>query len=665
MGCGVYFPFPGAASRRAVRTLRAGCSRPIQIILVRADIRNHSRWCIIGLIDRFRPNVRHLAAEKDVAALLLLLGHRNRGVRDEAGAALHGLAVADPDPFLSLLTTGTPELRRSSAEVLATVPGLDMARLVAALGGNDETVPEVAAILARNGERAQPELLRALGSGQDQIRDGAVLALTMVGPATWPALVPRLRDPSRQVRQGAARVLGETGWKPYSAREAFAQYAALGDWESVAGMGPAAEPFLIDALADPHADVREAAARTLGRCGDSGAVRPLLRLLARDPEEEVREAAAQSLGLLAHPGAVPGLRAAVSDRAHAVRFAAATALGTLGWSPENDDETVAFLIATAQLAALGRLGTVAVPQLVGALGDGNYGIRHGAGETLLALGGVARPALERARTDPDPAVREAAASVLARMGPAPPGGEEETATGPPAVTGDEPFAAVAEPAATLAPSSLGDLVGLLYVGSPAVRLAAARALASMPPERAVPALAGALLDPDPALRGAAVASLGAIATSAAMPLLVDRLADPDDGVRTAAVQALAQAGAAALPSLVAALGRPERDIRAGAARILEREGYPAPSGWEELGLGLGLEDWRGLARFGADAVEPLAALLVHPDPDLRLGAVIALGEIGGDRATHLLRAAGLDPSAAVRHRAALLLQLQPTGVEED
>ncbi len=186
----------------------------------------------------------------------------------------------------------------------------------------------------------------------------------------------------------------------------------------------------------------------------------------------------------------------------------------------------------------------------------------------------------------------------------------------------------------------------------------------MPPDRAVPALAGALLDPDPALREAAVASLGALATSGAMPLLVDRLADPADAVRTAAVQALARAGAAALPSLVAALGRPERDVRTGAARILEREGYTPPSGWEELGLALGLEDWRGLARFGADAVEPLAALLVHPDPDLRLGAVIALGEIGGDRATHLLRSAGSDPSLAVRHRAALLLQLQRTGSEE-
>ena len=184
--------------------------------------------------------------------------------------------------------------------------------------------------------------------------------------------------------------------------------------------------------------MREAGARTLGRCADSGAVRPLLRLLARDPEEEVREAAAQALGLLADPSAVPGLRAAVADRSHTVRFAAATALGSLGWSPASDDEMAALLIATAQWAALGRLGTAAIPRLVRALGDDHYEIRHGAGETLLALGIVARPALERARTDADPAVREEAAALLARMGPAPPGNGEEPADEPPAATAASP-----------------------------------------------------------------------------------------------------------------------------------------------------------------------------------------------------------------------------------
>jgi HEAT repeat protein len=556
------------------------------------------------------------------------------------------------------------------------------------IGGLAEGAPAAADLRARN-EKTLPELLGALASGQDSVRDGAVLALVGMGPAAWPSLVQRLRDPSRRVRFGAARVLEETGWTPPDAREAFAFRTALGDWDAVAGMGDAAVPFLVEAVLDRDPGMREEAARALGRSGDGTAVRPLADLLARDPEEEVREASAAALGMLADPAAVPALRASLADRSHTVRLASATALDGLGWRPANEDETVALLVATAQWSALGSFGAAAAPLLTRALGDDYYGIRRGAGGALLALGAAARPALERARADPDPAIRDEAAALLARMGPAPVGAaeepaaepEEEPATGEERPTEAEPEVeaepeseaevqpetepeteaeAVAElvPPAEPAPPTLDDLAGLLYAGESAERLTAAGALATMPPERAVPALAGTLIDPDPALREAAVASLGVLATPAAMPLLIDRLADTDGCVRGAAVRALASAGLAAVPFLVAALGRPEREVRTGAAGLIVRTGSPSLSDREELDLTLGLEDWRGLARFGADAVEPLAALLVQPDPDLRLGAVIALGEIEGDRATDLIRQAYADPSPAVRNRAALLLHLR-------
>ena len=548
--------------------------------------------------------------------------------------------------------------------MLATVPGLDMARLVAALGEGDETAPDVAALLARNGERALPELLRALGSGQDRVRDGAVLALTLMGPATWPALVPRLRDPSRQVRLGAARVLAETKWKPYTVREAFAFHAALGDWESVAGMGPAAEPFLIDALGDQNSDVREAAARTLGRSGDSGAVRPLLRLLARDPEEEVREAAAQALGLLADPSAVPGLRAAVDDRSHTVRFAAATALGSLGWSPANDDETVALMIATAQWAALGRLGPVAVPRLVRALGDDHYEIRHGAGETLLALGVAARPALERARTDPDPAVRDEAAALLARMGPAPPAAGRRSRRSRPQQRAASPQRPRPNPQR---PPRRGRSRTSPACSTPGARPSVwPRPAPSHPCPRTGPCPRSRARSSIPTRRSARRRSHPSARSPPRARCRSSSTASPIPPTPSVRPQSRPSHGPARRPSRRSwrRWDGPSGTYAPARPAFSNGRGIPAPSGWEELGLTLGLEDWRGLARFGADAVEPLAALLVHPDPDLRLGAVIALGEIGGDRAKHLLRVAGSDPSLAVRHRAALLLQLQRTGSEE-
>lgn len=564
--------------------------------------------------------------------------------------------------------------------MLAGVPGLDTSRLVAVLGDGAGPSPAVTALLSGLGEQALPDLLRALGSGRDDVRDGAVAALAGMGQGAWPALVPLLSDPSHRVRVGAARALEASGWTPANPNETFAYRSALGDWEAVAAMGPVAAPFLAEALRDPHPGVREEAARALGRCGDAGSAPYLRDLLALDPEEEVRAAAAGSLGELAGPQAVPSLREALSDRSHAVRAAAAAALDTLGWRPESDDETVAHLVATEQWPALGGLGAVAIPGLVRVLGDDHYAVRRGAGETLLGLGPVARPALVRAREGPDPAARDEAAALLARMpagpvvattdagdappappaaGPAPlPSGAAEPAPAVPAEFSPAP----AEPPEAAAPlgatPSLGALAAALYAGSPAERLAAAGVLASMPPDRAVPVLAGALLEPDPALRESVAASLGTLAAPTAMPFLVDCLADPDEGVRGAAIDALARAGSAALPALVAALGRPEQEVRAGAADLLIHAGYVPRSDGEAIRLALGAEDWRGIGRFGEDALEPLAALLVHPDPAIRLGSVVALGGIQGERATDLVRQAYTDPSPIVRNRAAQLLRLR-------
>jgi HEAT repeat protein len=533
--------------------------------------------------------------------------------------------------------------------VLSGVPWLDPARLVAALGAGDAPSEDLVTLLAQGGARSLPALLHALGSPDGQVRDGAELALTRIGPPAFPSLVARLRDPSVRARLGAARALAGAGWSPASPREAFAFHAASRDWQAIAAMGQEALPFLTECLGDPHPGVREAAARTIGRCDATTAARILCELLARDPEEEVRSAAAEGLGLLADPAAVPALRAALEDPSHVVRLAAATALAGLGWAPPDEDALGALLVATMQWTALERLGAAAVPRLIRVLADGSYGVRRGATGTLLAIGSIARPALERARDDPDPGVRDGVAVLLSRMGPVP--GGEEPAPGPASLSvaggmGEADAGGSPAPPDRTDGEQLGLVAGRLSIGSPAEQLEAASALGEV--------------DPDPAL-DAAAASPGSSASPAAITLLVDRLADPDEDVRASAIRALATTGEAAVPALVAALDRPEREIRAGAAGLLARAGYAPVSDREGILLALGLEDWHGLARFGELAVEPLGALLDSPDQHLRLGAVIALGEIGGEQADALVRRACADPAPAVRNRAALLLQLRPRG----
>jgi len=590
--------------------------------------------------------VKELAAVRDLPTLLALLGRRNQEVREEAFAALQGLASADPDPFIALLSTGgDPELAAMSAAVLATVPGLDPSRLIGALGEPGfGASPHAVRLLAEQRERGLPDLLGALESGNEQKRDGAVLALTAMGGVAWPSLSSRLKNPSHRVRRGAARALSQSGWIPEDDHEACALLAALGDWGALAGEGPVGFQSLVDALADAHPGDRGGAARALGGTGRTDAAGPLLDRLSRDPEEEVRGAAADALGRLADPRAVPHLVRTLHDPSPRVRQTAARALTALGWRPSTEEETVAHLVASGDWAALARLGGVAVPGLVAVIGDDSFAVRRGASRALLEIGQAARAPLEEARRDPNPAVQEEAAAILARL----PAGQDGAAPEP----------------GTIPPPPLAALVGALYAGDAGERVAAAGALASMPPDRAVPALAGALLDPDPDLRRAAVASLGELATPGAMPLVVDRLADPDAGVRGAALEALSAAGPRAVPALVAALGKPEREVRLASAGLLVRSARQGHQAGDPVALSLALEDWHGLARFGEDAIEPLTGLLAHPDPDLRLGAVVALGGIGGARAEDLIRLALADPSPAVRNRAASLFHLDRPGLRD-
>ncbi|MGC8880568.1 MAG: HEAT repeat domain-containing protein, partial [Anaerolineae bacterium] len=75
-------------------------------------------------------------------------------------------------------------------------------------------------------------------------------------------------------------------------------------------------------------DVRQAAARALGKIGDAAAVPALIEAL-RDEDEDVRQAAAEALGKIGDAAAVPALIEALRDEDMWVRRAAAEALGKI------------------------------------------------------------------------------------------------------------------------------------------------------------------------------------------------------------------------------------------------------------------------------------------------------------------------------------------------
>jgi HEAT repeats len=154
--------------------------------------------------------------------------------------------------------------------------------------------------------------------------------------------------------------------------------------------GDGIEPALGQALADADPDVRQSAARALGRTWDEGAIAPLATALHDDGDTAVREAAAQALGQLWSERAADALSVAlVTDPSRAVREAAARALGDIG-----DAGGVSALIA--------------------ALRDPRGSVREIAVGALGAIGGTPAIAalVEAAVADRDPWVRAEAAAAL-------------------------------------------------------------------------------------------------------------------------------------------------------------------------------------------------------------------------------------------------------------
>jgi HEAT repeat protein/beta-lactamase regulating signal transducer with metallopeptidase domain len=243
-----------------------------------------------------------------------------------------------------------------------------------------------------------------------------------------------------------------------------------------------AVPPLIAALSDPDANVRIAAANSLGQLEDPRAI-PALITASHDANVQVRSAAFQALSDFQDPRIYEPMVAALKDPDADVRQRAAQTLGSL----ENK---------------------AAVTPLIGALGDSSADVRQAAAQALGELQDpAAASALAGALKDPKADVRQAAAQAL---------GELELKTAPPA------------------------LIAALKDTDPDVRQAAAQSLGEIQDPSAVPALQSSLTDANADVREDAVRALSEISDSTAINALIVALKSNDAGVRRQAAQALGQ-----------------------------------------------------------------------------------------------------------------------------
>lgn len=211
--------------------------------------------------------------------------------------------------LIKLLATAHPVIRGRVAEVFAI--SRDRAAvpvLLDALNGEYFTVRSRAALaLGKIGDtKAIQPLLGLLKDRDDEVRIAACLALGLFrDPSTFDDITTvLLDDPKIEVRQAAARALGNTQHPaalPYlmeALNDSFWWYEreyAIGDLLlAIEKMGTAAVDPLIKALHDKEGTVRKFAAILLGKLGDPRAIEPLGMSLY-DVHHEVGKASAESL----------------------------------------------------------------------------------------------------------------------------------------------------------------------------------------------------------------------------------------------------------------------------------------------------------------------------------------------------------------------------------
>jgi HEAT repeat protein len=411
----------------------------------------------------------------------------------------------------------------------------------------------------------------------------ALLSSTAVKQAAVPKLVPLLKDSNPAIRERAAKGLGRIGPGALDALDALpalmeAARAADGApayAEALAGVGPKAMPALLDALQKNKAEDGKWVLRVLQTFGPPAV--PALGQALKSDNADLRLAAAKTLGEMGRDAssAAPTLFARTSDPSPAVQAAAFRALVAM----HADSGRLKPLLETALtnanpevrkaaaagMAALGGAAALGVDGLVDLLSDDNPAGRLAAIQALGQLGPKAAPAVEPllAHLD-DPAMQGSILETLAQIGP----GSE------PAVPRLLELSKKGDLRTTILPvlagigHGAGAALPMIYAAvrdaSPDVRASAATALASVEPDdaKALPVLTPLVGNGQSGkVRRAAAHVLGkyGAAASAAVPGLISMLDKETE--RGEAMRALKSIGVHNVPDLVAMLSMRDPRVR--------------------------------------------------------------------------------------------------------
>jgi HEAT repeat protein len=268
--------------------------------------------------------------------------------------------------------------------------------------------------LPGEGEEADEDLLARLIAALDdenpRVWSKALATLRHLGPSAKgavPALADILRDADRKVQHGPIV-------------------------HTLAFIGPASVPALIEGVQVEDVKARTCALRILGKFGPKSkeAVPSVAEVLLEDKKSKVRSLAAETLAKIGEEARDAGesLAEALGDKVKAVRKAAAEAFAKI--KPTSEEVIDALVdvmengteagrpLAAKALGGIGSGANQAVPNLVEALRSEDAKLRKEAAVALGEMGPAAKDAiqaLQEACQDKNPRVRQSARRALPKI----------------------------------------------------------------------------------------------------------------------------------------------------------------------------------------------------------------------------------------------------------
>lgn len=324
-------------------------------------------------------------------------------------------------PLIFLLNSET------AADILPMLADIGLQLQAAGRGSPHDALADIVGILTNWYDPEEPELAAVV-----------VEALQTVGDGALDLLQQRLIDADAEERPYILSLLHALGWDPAQDVEGLHHLLAIGAWERIAALGPAAIEPLIAELQSPDLERREAAAETLTRLGydpDDRVVRYLLAAaLGRWEALPRRDGAARAVLLTAlaeereaagrlQPGAVDDRapRRLAMIRALA-RFPAVEAIHGLVITLRDDPSAPVREAASRALEERGRDAIPIIAQVLAreeGLGEHGAAFRCDLIHLLARQASHARPTttiLRRlAEEDVSQLVRDAAAAALDRV----------------------------------------------------------------------------------------------------------------------------------------------------------------------------------------------------------------------------------------------------------